>query len=120
MKIPGHRVRRWVAALVVLLGEALSAEAQDFARERARMVEEIAALTRETRLESGRAALSERVMAAMGRVPRHEFVPPGERRNAYQNRPLPIGHGQTISQPFIVALMTDIMEVKPGDKVLEV
>ena len=59
-------------------------------------------------------------MAAMGKVPRHEFVPPDERRNAYENRPLPIGHGQTISQPFIVALMTDIMEVKPGDKVLEI
>lgn len=113
-------MRRFVAALVILAGGAVSAEAQDYARERARMVEEIAVLTRETRAESGRAALSERVMAAMGRVPRHAFVPAAEARNAYQNRPLPIGQGQTISQPFIVALMTDLMEVKPGDKVLEV
>jgi protein-L-isoaspartate(D-aspartate) O-methyltransferase len=99
----------------------MSAEAQDgYARERARMVEEIGALVRETRLESGRATLSARVMAAMAKVPRHEFVPEGETRNAYANRPLPIGLGQTISQPFIVALMTDLMEVKPGDRVLEV
>ena len=99
----------------------MSAEAQDgYARERARMTEEIAALVRETRLETGRAALSERVMAAMAKVPRHEFVPESERRNAYANRPLPIGMGQTISQPFIVALMTDVMDVKPGDRVLEV
>jgi len=99
----------------------MTAEAQDgTARERARMVEEIAALTRETRLETGRAVLSERVMAAMGKVPRHEFVPESEKRNAYANRPLPIGLGQTISQPFIVALMTDLMAVKPGDRVLEI
>jgi len=99
----------------------MTAEAQDgYARERARMVEEIAALVRETRLETGRAALSERVMAAMAQVPRHEFVPESERRNAYANRPLPIGLGQTISQPFIVALMTDLMEATPGDRVLEI
>ncbi|HKA43177.1 MAG TPA: protein-L-isoaspartate(D-aspartate) O-methyltransferase [Burkholderiales bacterium] len=99
----------------------MTAEAQDaYVRERARMLEDIAALTRETRLETGRAALSERVMAAIAKVPRHELVPPEQRHNAYQNRPLAIGHGQTISQPFIVALMTDFMEVKPGDKVLEI
>ena len=99
----------------------MTAEAQDsYARERARMVEEIAALTRETRLETGRAALAERVMAAMAAVPRHEFVPESEKRGAYANRPLPIGSGQTISQPFIVALMSDLMAVKPGDKVLEI
>jgi protein-L-isoaspartate(D-aspartate) O-methyltransferase len=56
----------------------------------------------------------------MAKVPRHEFVPEAERRNAYANRPLPIGLGQTISQPYIVALMTDLMEVKPGDRVLEI
>lgn len=99
----------------------MTAEAQDvYARERARMVEEIGALVRETRLETGRAALAGPVMAAMARVPRHEFVPENEMGNAYANRPLPIGMGQTISQPFIVALMSDLMEVKPGDRVLEV
>ena len=87
---------------------------------RNRMVEEIAALARDTRLETGRAALSGRVMAAMTKVPRHEFVPVSQRASAYANQPLPIGRGQTISQPYIVALMTDFMEVKPGDRVLEV
>jgi len=112
--------------LLAMIGAAApaasgAAQGQDgFEPQRKRMVEEIAALTRETRLETGRAALSERVMAAMAKVPRHEFVPALERRNAYANRPLPIGMGQTISQPFIVALMTDLMDVKPGDRVLEV
>ena len=99
----------------------MTAEAQDgYARERGRMMEEIAALMRETRAETGRAALSGSVAAAMAKVPRHEFVPDSERRNAYANRPLPIGLGQTISQPYIVALMTELMEVRPGDRVLEV
>jgi protein-L-isoaspartate(D-aspartate) O-methyltransferase len=99
----------------------MTAEAQNtYARERSRMLEEIATLTRETRLETGRAALGERVMAALAKVPRHEFVPPDQQRNAYQNRPLPIGAGQTVSQPFIVALMTDFMDVKATDKVLEI
>jgi protein-L-isoaspartate(D-aspartate) O-methyltransferase len=62
----------------------------------------------------------ERVMQAMGRVRRHAFVPPELNSAAYDNRPLPIGSGQTISQPYIVALMTDLARVKPGDRVLEV
>jgi protein-L-isoaspartate(D-aspartate) O-methyltransferase len=107
--------------LVLVSGGDMTAEAQDtYARERARMVEHIAMLMRETRFETGRAALSERVTAAMSKVPRHEFVPAWERSRAYADRPLPIGHGQTISQPFIVALMTDLVDVKPGDTVLEV
>lgn len=102
-------------------GGSTAALAQDqYARERNRMVEEIAALTLETRLETGRAALSERVMAAMAGVPRHEFVPAVQARNAYANRPLSIGHGQTISQPFIVALMSDLMGIGPDDRVLEI
>ena len=108
-------------ALVPAAGGGMQAQAQDaYEPQRKRMVEEIASLARETRFETGRAALGESVMAAMAKVPRHEFVPALERRNAYANRPLPIGMGQTISQPFIVALMTDLMEIKPGDRVLEV
>ena len=113
--------------VLALIGAATSAapaapaQGQDgFETQRKRMVEEIAALTRETRFETGRANLSEGVMEAMAKVPRHEFVPARDRHNAYANRPLPIGMGQTISQPFIVALMTDLMEVKPGDRVLEI
>ena len=64
--------------------------------------------------------LSERVMHAMQRVPRHEFVQPDDRESAYENRPLPIGHGQTISQPYIVAIMTDLIEPGPGCRALEI
>jgi protein-L-isoaspartate(D-aspartate) O-methyltransferase len=61
-----------------------------------------------------------RVLRAMRKVPRHLFVPEAERPHAYDDRPLPIGYRQTISQPYIVALMSELAEVKPGDRVLEV
>jgi protein-L-isoaspartate(D-aspartate) O-methyltransferase len=61
-----------------------------------------------------------RVLEAMGRVPRHEFVPAELRSRAYEDGPLPIGHGQTISQPYIVAFMTEALEPKPTDRVLEI
>lgn len=65
-------------------------------------------------------ALDEPVFDALRKVPRHEFVPDTERPNAYKNRPLPIGYGQTISQPYIVAVMTDLLKLKKTDRVLEV
>ena len=68
----------------------------------------------------GRAALDPRVLEVMRRVPRHAFVPAELAANAYEDRPLPIGYGQTISQPFIVALMTDMLRTAPGQAVLEV
>jgi protein-L-isoaspartate(D-aspartate) O-methyltransferase len=61
-----------------------------------------------------------RVLAAMGRVPRHEFLAPELQREAYEDRPLPIGHGQTVSQPYIVAAMLEALELQPADRVLEV
>ena len=63
---------------------------------------------------------NEAVLAAMGRVPRERFVPPAVQEQAYGDHPLPIGYDQTISQPFIVAFMTEAIEPKPSDKVLEV
>jgi protein-L-isoaspartate(D-aspartate) O-methyltransferase len=63
---------------------------------------------------------NERVLAAMGRIPRHEFVPDAVRRSAYEDGPLPIGHGQTISQPYVVAFMTAVIDPQPGQRVLEV
>ena len=69
---------------------------------------------------SGRGASDDAVLGAMRAVPRHEFVPPANRDRAYANRPLPIGHGQTISQPEVVAYMTGKLALEPGDKVLEV
>jgi protein-L-isoaspartate(D-aspartate) O-methyltransferase len=107
------------AALIVTMMGGLHA-AQDVAAERRQMVAEIDALVHDTRAEIGKQGLDERVMDVMGKVPRHEFVPPDQLPYAYRNRPLPIGHGQTISQPYIVALMTDLAKVEPGHKVLEV
>lgn len=92
----------------------------DRARERRAMVEEIAADARATETYTGRRAFADRVMAVMRKVPRHRFVPEQRARDAYRNRPLPIGEGQTISQPFIVALSTDLLEPRPGDVMLEV
>lgn len=68
----------------------------------------------------GRDIVDPRVLAAMAKVPRHEFVPPEVRAAAYGDYPLPIGHGQTISQPFIVAFMTQALAPRPEDRVLEV
>lgn len=62
----------------------------------------------------------ERVLSAMAKVPRHPFVPVSERRGAYDDTPLPIGHGQTISQPYIVAFMTEALQLSPDDVVLEI
>ena len=70
--------------------------------------------------DTGEAAFDDRVMQSLGTVKRHEFVPPDQKRSAYQNRPLPIGHGQTISQPYIVALMTELIGPGPEDVVLEI
>jgi len=84
------------------------------------MVAEVDALVQDTRAEIGKDGLDKRVMGVMAQVPRHEFVPPDQVPHAYKNRPLAIGHGQTISQPYIVALMTDLAKVEPGHKVLEV
>lgn len=85
-----------------------------------RLLKEIAAEAQATAAYTGIPAFSPRVMQALAAVPRHEFVPEEEQVSAYLDIPLPIGHGQTISQPYIVALMTDLLEIKPGDKVLEV
>ena len=74
----------------------------------------------DTRKETGLEALSERVLDAMRRVPRERFVPASETRFACSDSPLPIGFGQTISQPFIVALMTELIEPQPHHRVLEV
>jgi protein-L-isoaspartate(D-aspartate) O-methyltransferase len=68
----------------------------------------------------GRGVSDQDVLAAMERVPRHEFVPLQHRNQAYADYPLPIGYGQTISQPYIVALMTELLDLKSTDRVLEV
>ena len=84
------------------------------------MVAEIAAMARATASDTGRAQFAAAVMDAMLGVPRHEFVPPSEIDDAYRNRPLPIGRGQTISQPYIVALTTDLIQPQKHHRVLEI
>ena len=84
------------------------------------MINTINEMARKTGQETGRSTFDQRVMEVMAEIPRHEFVPTDQNAYAYQNRPLPIGHGQTISQPYIVALMTDILEATPNDIVLEI
>ncbi len=110
--------------LAALLLGMSQADAQDaaglFADLRARMVAEVDAMYAETRGETGLAAMSPRVRAALGKVERHRLVPQGQQRLAYRNHPLPIGHGQTISQPYIVALSTDMIAPEPHHVVLEI
>ncbi|MDX1386043.1 MAG: rRNA adenine N-6-methyltransferase family protein, partial [bacterium] len=87
---------------------------------RSRLVAEILEDVQWTSKRTGRKDFDPKVMAAMGKVPRHEFVPKNLQAHAYENRPLPIGYGQTISQPYIVALMTDLLDLRPGDRALEI
>jgi protein-L-isoaspartate(D-aspartate) O-methyltransferase len=87
---------------------------------RQQMVAEIVTEAALTAGHTGRAVFSERVLGAIGAMPRHEFVPVELQPYAYLNRPLPIGYEKTVSQPFIVALMTDLLDLNAGDVVLEV
>ncbi|HHT9132561.1 MAG TPA: protein-L-isoaspartate O-methyltransferase family protein, partial [Candidatus Tripitaka californicus] len=97
--------------LVLLLVQCLTAnEEESFAKERKRMVE--------GQIEA-RGVVDKRVLRAMETVPRHLFVPEDMRAYSYMDTPLPIGSGQTISQPYIVAFMTELLSLKEGDKVLE-
>lgn len=84
------------------------------------MMQDIAEAAAECAPYTGSDHIDPRVMAAIERVPRAEFVPSHERTHAYANGPLPIGHGQTISQPFIVALMTDLLRTAPEHVILEI
>jgi protein-L-isoaspartate(D-aspartate) O-methyltransferase len=96
------------------------AQAQDYAAQRQRLVAEVDAMYGETRGETGLDAMSPAVRAALGKVERHRLVSPAQVSYAYRNHPLSIGAGQTISQPYIVALSADLLAPKPGDVVLEV
>ncbi|MCF8041601.1 MAG: protein-L-isoaspartate(D-aspartate) O-methyltransferase [Desulfarculaceae bacterium] len=102
--------RRFLGCLL-LLTLAMPAQGGDYAAARKQMV---------ARQLASRDIRDQQVLAAMGRVPRHEFVPFKMRGQAYGDHPLPIGQGQTISQPYIVAFMSQAVRVKPGDKVLEI
>jgi protein-L-isoaspartate(D-aspartate) O-methyltransferase len=109
-----------VLGLITALTSAGAMGEDQFERDRAALLREIASMARETGAETGRPEFSLRVMQAMRKVPRHRFVDAAQAGSAYANRPLSIGHGQTISQPYIVALMTELLDAKRGDTVLEI
>ena len=92
----------------------------NYEAQRTQMIRTIEAQVRDVSSAVGRDRIDLRVLKAMGALPRHEFVPEDLRRASYTDRPLPIGYGQTISQPLIVALMTDLLNVDATSVVLEV
>ncbi len=108
-----HQARKThaVPAILIVWLIALSGLGEDYNLQRTRMI---------TDQLKARDITNEVVLAAMGKVPRHEFVRASELDEAYTDRPLPIGYGQTISQPYIVALMTQLLDLRPGQRVLEI
>ena len=116
MKGPGRSACSWAWRVALSCLLLVGVAGADVAERRAAMVDEVVA----TQARYGDHPFTPQTLAALGRTERHRFVPAEVRDAAYANRPLPIGHGQTISQPFIVALMTDLLNIGPGDRVLEV
>jgi protein-L-isoaspartate(D-aspartate) O-methyltransferase len=122
MKFWGTQTRL-IAAFAMVASPGLFAASmaqQSFVADRLRMVEEIDKIVASTASTSGVARIDPRVRAALAQVPRDEFVPPQQRSAAYEDRAVSIGHGQTISQPFVVALMTELLQPKASDRILEV
>jgi len=107
-------IRRSAAILVLLL--VVPALAQEFVTQRAHLVDEV----RQYASYGGDESFRDDVLESLNTVERHKFVPREEVPYAYENRPLAIGYGQTISQPYIVALMTDLLRLDTDDVVLEV
>jgi protein-L-isoaspartate(D-aspartate) O-methyltransferase len=105
--------------ITLLLSLASVARGDEYVQARHQLVEAIEQDVRDTSMYLDAESLDPRVMTAMARVPRHEFVSTATRHHAYDNRPLPIGYGQTISQPYIVALMSDLIKPQADHRVLE-
>ncbi len=117
---PASLLKAGVASVAMATALPAAAQQDEFAEKRAQMVEAVEAHAELAPGALDGGTLDPAVLDAMGTVPRHEFVPEKVRDAAYADRPLPIGYGQTISQPFIVALMTDLADVDGDDVVLEI
>ena len=117
--MPLKHIIVWVFAHLILITSGLVI-ADEYTLHRQQMVDVIKDDVHTTEKAINKKSFNKVVMQAMNTVPRHEFVPAGLRSQAYENRPLPIGHGQTISQPYIVALMTDLLEPEPDQRILEI
>ena len=109
----------WFFAQLVFISSGLVI-ADEYTQQRQQMVTEIEDDVQITAKYIDKKSFNKLVLQAMKTVPRHEFVPENMRSVAYENRPVPIGYGQTISQPYIVALMTDMLQPQPGQRVLEI
>lgn len=114
--------KQWLGAGVLLVGLSTMASVQaddGFSAAATRLWDDVDRQVAQLGANLGFTRLTPRVREALLAVPRHAFVPEAERRRAYVNRPLPIGYGQTISQPLIVAVMTELLNIKRGDRVFE-
>ena len=115
-----HRPCRWLLLVLTGLAWNLALAADSFEQARHQMIDLIEGDVGQSSAYLGRTALNPRVLQVLASVPRHLFVPDAERDQAYENRPLPIGYGQTISQPYIVAIMTDLLDPRPEQTALEI
>lgn len=116
----GHAVYVLLAALGLGAEPEPALAAEDFQQQRQQLIQQIGEDVQTSSAVLGKSRLDDKVLQAMNRVPRHEFVPDKHKHQSYRNRPLPIGYGQTISQPAIVAIMTDLLQLEPTDKALEI
>jgi protein-L-isoaspartate(D-aspartate) O-methyltransferase len=114
------RGRGRIAGRLGFAGMRCLVSVESFEQQRREMIAAIRVVAQHLAAEVGKTALDDRVLAAVAKVPRHEFVPVEIQAYAYLNRPLPIGFDKTISQPLMVAVMTDLLELKPDDVVLEI
>lgn len=105
--------------LAVIAAITANADIDDYSELRSQMIATIENDVRQTSDWLDKESLQGNVLTVMAEVPRHEFVPEQQRLQAYKNRPLPIGFGQTISQPYIVAIMTDLLDLQSGERVFE-
>lgn len=117
MRIPVLLVLAGLAVAALLPADRVVAQTPEAARQA--MVRQIERAAAELAPLTGVPVLDRRILDAFARVPRHEFVPPPLADFAYRDMPLPLGHGQNLTQPFILALMTQVLALKPGDRVLE-
>jgi len=114
-----HRPQQLLLFTLLILCSLAQPRADQYAAKRDQMIRDIESGVRETSRYINKRELNPRVMEVMAKLPRHQFVPEKQQPYAYQNRPLGIGHGQTISQPYIVALMSDLLRLESDHRVLE-
>lgn len=114
-----HRVQKLLLFMLLIVGGSAEVQADQYLAGREEMIREIESDVRETSRYIDKRELDPRVMEVMAKLPRHLFVPDDQRPYAYENRPLGIGYGQTISQPYIVALMSDLLRPESSHRILE-